>query len=61
MHHTPREKQSPEVAFGNTAFPLATLSYHIDFTAYYFFKKNNVAILKHHHLPRKNIITFRNN
>jgi hypothetical protein len=35
-HHTPSEKQSPEVAFGNTAFLLATPRYLFGFIVYYF-------------------------
>jgi len=49
MHNTPTEKQSPEVAFGNTAFPIATLVYLSDIIKYYFFTRTSVAILKHHH------------
>jgi hypothetical protein len=48
LHHTPSEKQSPEVAFGNTIFPVATQAYLFDFIKYYFFTRNNVAIMKHH-------------
>jgi len=36
-HHTPSEKQSPEVAFGNTASLVATFKHLIDFINYYFF------------------------
>ncbi|MFQ6759176.1 MAG: hypothetical protein D9V46_09225 [Deltaproteobacteria bacterium] len=46
-HNTPSEKQSPEVAFGNTGFLVATPTHLVDFIEYYFFTTVHVAKLKH--------------
>ncbi|MFH1021219.1 MAG: hypothetical protein V1782_11525 [Pseudomonadota bacterium] len=60
-HHTPTEKQSPEVAFGNTSFPFATPGHLFDFITYFFLQKNNVAKMQRQPLPPKTKATTRNN
>jgi len=57
VHNTPTEKQSPEVAFGNTSFLIATPIYLFDFINYYFFFDISVAKLKRHPLAPENMPT----